>query len=323
MDGYDVFISYARIDAEKAALVRERLTALGLTVFFDVEGIDTGEEFPDIIDREVKNAKCVLGLWSRAAFRGRWVRIESRIGLDQKKLVAAVLDGMRPEELPAEFYNVNVEDLADYRGQEDHSGWKRLVRAVGKRVGRADLAAGPVGESSLSKSAANLHFRPSNPWVTVGLVVVAIATLFLLHPFRHKPDAPAQASATANAAHVADLTGAWRGAYEQAGKQTPFEAELRSEIEPAGGSPGGVRAFTGQIGEPNSFGAASANYLYADVRGELHADGVLTFTKTYNGAGGVGHTVEYRGRLDAGGTAIDGVWDIDNMDGGPFSMDRR
>ena len=109
---YDVFISYARIDADTARTIRDKLTGLGLRVFFDTEGIDTGEEFPVIIDRAVKGAKCVLGLWSRQAFEGRWVRIESRIGLDQRKLVAATLDAMRPEELPAEFYNVNIESLA-------------------------------------------------------------------------------------------------------------------------------------------------------------------------------------------------------------------
>ena len=68
---YDVFISYARVDADEARAIRDKLTALDLRVFFDTEGIDTGEEFPVIIDRAVKNAKCVLGLWSRRAFDGR------------------------------------------------------------------------------------------------------------------------------------------------------------------------------------------------------------------------------------------------------------
>jgi len=123
---YDVFISYARVDADEARAIREKLTALGLRVFFDTEGIDTGEEFPVIIDRAVKSAKCVLGLWSRRAFDGRWVRIESRIGLDQRKLVAATIDGIRPEELPAEFYNVNVESLAAFDGEDSHEGWQRV-----------------------------------------------------------------------------------------------------------------------------------------------------------------------------------------------------
>ncbi|MBL8550373.1 MAG: toll/interleukin-1 receptor domain-containing protein [Hyphomonadaceae bacterium] len=140
---YDVFISYARDDAARAQIVRERLEGLGLHVFFDAEGIDSGQEFPVVIDRAVKTAKCVLGLWSQNAFDGRWVRIESRIGLDQGKLVAAVIDGTRPEDLPAEFYNVNIENLSDFRGQADHQAWNRVLRAIGRRVGR-ELGARPA-----------------------------------------------------------------------------------------------------------------------------------------------------------------------------------
>jgi hypothetical protein len=180
---HDVFLSYAREDAARAQFICDQLEALGLSVFFDTEGIDSGEEFPIIIDRAVKGAKCVLGLWSRAALAKRWVRIESRIGLDQKKLVAAVIDGTRPEELPAEFYNVDIEDLSDFGGERHHPGWARILRSIGRRVGRRDLAA--IATTGRPASGARTAGRPPAtvrlpPWVWIGAGAVLAGVAFLL-----------------------------------------------------------------------------------------------------------------------------------------------
>jgi hypothetical protein len=52
----DVFLSYARADRLKAEQVKAALEGAGLSVFFDVEGLDGGDLFPDVLDREVKTA---------------------------------------------------------------------------------------------------------------------------------------------------------------------------------------------------------------------------------------------------------------------------
>lgn len=318
--GYDVFISYARVDSARARLIRDKLAALGLQVFFDTEGIETGEEFPVIIDRAVKGAKCVLGLWSRAAFSGRWVRIESRIGLDQRKLVAATLDSMRPEELPAEFYNVNVESLASYQGQDDHAGWGRIVRAIGKRVGRPDLAQ-TLAAPSPTASPPSLTSAQRRNILIAGGGAAAVVLLLMLNPFHLGPK-PADASvgAAPTSTPAADLTGAWTGAYSEDGRETPFQIEFRSTL---GGVDGGAHArrFVGQASEPNVFGIGGAQYLYANISGEARPGGVIRFVKTYNGAGGVSHTVRYEGRIDDGGRTITGTWDTGALQG-PFRMDR-
>jgi hypothetical protein len=183
---HDVFLSYAREDAARAQFICDQLEALGLSVFFDTEGIDSGEEFPIIIDRAVKGAKCVLGLWSRAALAKRWVRIESRIGLDQKKLVAAVIDGTRPEDLPAEFYNVDIEDLSDFDGGRHHPGWARILRSIGRRVGRNDLAAiattaRPASGARTAGPPPAMVRLPPLVWIGAGAIVAGVA-FFLLRP---------------------------------------------------------------------------------------------------------------------------------------------
>lgn len=141
---YDVFISYSRRDARAAAMIRRKLNALGLSVFSDSEGIEGGADFPDIIDRAVKSAKVVLACWTHEAVERPWVRIECRIGLDRGTLVAAAIEPMRLSDLPAEFYNVNVIDLADFDGGDDHPGWQSIMRAIGRRTGRVDPAGAKV-----------------------------------------------------------------------------------------------------------------------------------------------------------------------------------
>lgn len=154
---YDIFISYSRADADKALQIRDLLIARGHHVFFDAEGIDAGAEFPDVIDRAVKGAGVVLGCWTPAAIQRRWVRIESRIGLDRGSLVAIGLEKMNPEELPAEFYNVNVLDLSGFGGKSDHAGWQRVLAAIDRRLKKVGSVPAESGNG------ADDDVRPAGP----------------------------------------------------------------------------------------------------------------------------------------------------------------
>jgi hypothetical protein len=407
-DTYDVFISYARLDSTRAEQIRHLLEAHGLKVFFDTEGIDTGEEFPVVIDRAVKGAKCVLGLWSSEAFTGRWVRIESRIGLDQRKLVAAVLDETRPEDLPAEFYNVNVENLSSFDGDPKHDGWQRVLRAIGRRVGRDDLSSAPSSprpqppraapppppqfqSQSHAQSQAQSHAPAKGAnlgFIIGGIALIAVLGYIAYDQFGSNsgPPAPAQIEAEQKAEEpavnaedsearereaaaqraadaetararleemrvwgaceggalaacrryleafpsgefaraatakveeltrpvAADLSGNWSGYYAQGNNRTPFALE-------ASGRSG---AFRGRTTEPNTFGDRSATQLFGNVSGRTLDDGTVTFTKTYDGTGGVSHAVEYAGRIDETGRIITGRWRI-GAQGDVFRLERR
>ncbi len=308
---YDVFISYARSDAVRARLVRDRLAALGLNVFFDAEGIDSGEEFPVIIDRAVRGAKCVLGLWSRNAFVGRWVRIESRIGLDQDKLVAATIDTMRPEDLPAEFYNVNVVSLSDFNGQDNHEGWARIVRAIGKHVRREDLAGAP-----LPAPAPTQPFQLERKHMLIGAGVAAAAVVLIAANALQLGPAPVAANpARTVAGAAANMSGEWRGAYTEAGRETAFELRLEQNGD----------GFTGTAADADIYGIGEARGtdFSGEISGEVFADGRVRFTKTYRGGAGMSlRAVVYEGRLSADGRSVAGSWDTGALHG-PFHMQRQ
>ena len=103
---YDVFLSYARTDIQRAEIVKDLLEGLGLSVFFDTEGLDSGDIFPDILDREVKSAGAVVGVWSKHALTRPWVKIECDIGKTRGVLVPIQIDQIYDLERPAAFWNI-------------------------------------------------------------------------------------------------------------------------------------------------------------------------------------------------------------------------
>lgn len=135
----DIFLSYARTDTARARLIKDRLEALGLTVFFDTEGLDGGDVFPDILDREVKGAGAVVGVWSAHALTRPWVKIECDIGRARGVLVPVQIEQIADLDKPAAFWNVQFDDLSDFDGDTDHAGWLRFVRSLARTLDRPDL----------------------------------------------------------------------------------------------------------------------------------------------------------------------------------------
>ena len=68
-------------------------------------------------------------------------------------------------------------------------------------------------------------------------------------------------------------------------------------------------AVTGFVSEPNTFGDATSENLYAAFDGTVIGNKV-EWKKTYDGTGGVKQSVWYRGTLDRTGRTIDGTWMI-------------
>lgn len=132
----DVFISYPRTQREKAEIIREKLEALGLGVFYDLHDIDGGEEFPDIIDKHLRSCKAVLACWSPLYFERRWCLLECRIGLKRRVLVPVAIEQFSEDAPPADLQFVNVFDLTDWHGQDEHEGWQNTLRSLSRHLGQ-------------------------------------------------------------------------------------------------------------------------------------------------------------------------------------------
>ena len=135
----DVFLSYARTERAIAEPIKDRLEALGLTVFFDVEGLDGGDLFPDVLDQEVKSAGAVVSCWSPHALTRPWVKAECRIGMARDVLVPVAIKPLGVMDVPVEFSGVNYVDLTALNDNPDDENWSLLVRSLANTLNRPDL----------------------------------------------------------------------------------------------------------------------------------------------------------------------------------------
>jgi len=139
-----IFVSYRRKDAgHVAGRLRDRLVAeFGEpNVFFDVDSIDPGQRFADVISERLRKAEVVLVLiganWQPEllARPDDYVRLELAEALDQQKRVVPVLidDGALPtiDDLPDELAGFLTHNAAKLRQDPDfHEDADRLIEGV-------------------------------------------------------------------------------------------------------------------------------------------------------------------------------------------------
>lgn len=87
----DVFLSYAREDRDRVAPIKAALADLGLSVFVDVEGVQAGDSFPQVIADRVVAAKVVVACWTPHALTRPWCRRECLLALEGQKLVPVAI----------------------------------------------------------------------------------------------------------------------------------------------------------------------------------------------------------------------------------------
>src|SRR5580704_11147733 len=132
----DVFISYARPNAEQAQAVAEALRGLGHDVWRDDE-LPAHRAYADVIEERLRAAKAVVVLWSAEAVRSQWVRAEAEVAREAGTLVQLRLDGSIP---PLPFNQIQCADLAGWSGDLAAHDWKKVAASV------ADLMAGSPGD---------------------------------------------------------------------------------------------------------------------------------------------------------------------------------
>ena len=90
---YDVFISYSRKDFDEESSILESLkTAIpGLTYWFDITGIESGDEFEEKIISAIDNSTYVLFALSENSIQSKWTKDEVMYAKNTDKKVIPVL----------------------------------------------------------------------------------------------------------------------------------------------------------------------------------------------------------------------------------------
>lgn len=122
-----IFVSYSRIDRERAEAVARDLTAEGFDVFID-QTIDVGAQWHTEILEALEDAAAVVVLWSQASRTSNWVLSEALFAKDTGKLVPAQIE---PCAIPVGFNILQTASLIDHvAGSRQGGEWLKLVAAL-------------------------------------------------------------------------------------------------------------------------------------------------------------------------------------------------
>lgn len=94
---YDVFISYSRKDLKQVVAIRDEIKEkLGAESWIDIKGIESGEQFVNVIIQAIDGAKVVLFMISESSMRSEYTKKEIMYAKNVgKKVVPVILDGSR------------------------------------------------------------------------------------------------------------------------------------------------------------------------------------------------------------------------------------
>src|SRR2546430_9787558 len=127
----DIFISYARVDRERAQALAAALDLEGWSVWWDRD-IPPGRTFDDVIEEALNAAKCVIVLWSKDSVRSEWVKAEASDAAHRHLLVPILADEVTP---PLEFRRIQSAALFDWGNLPSNPDWSHLCESLGSLTG--------------------------------------------------------------------------------------------------------------------------------------------------------------------------------------------
>jgi TIR domain len=129
----DIFLSYAREDEARIEPLVTAFQEQGWSVFWD-RHIPAGQSWRSHIGESLRDAKCVVVVWSRHSVSSRWVMEEAEEGQQRGNLVPVLLEAV---DLPIGFRGVQAGDLRDWQPDRPSPQFAQLVRDIGAMLGRA------------------------------------------------------------------------------------------------------------------------------------------------------------------------------------------
>ena len=95
---YDAFISYSRRDFDEvnAFVLKLRQAIPALRIWFDVDGIESGDEFDEKIIDAIDNSFCVLFALSDHSLQSQWTKDEVMYARNMDvRVIPVLLDGAK------------------------------------------------------------------------------------------------------------------------------------------------------------------------------------------------------------------------------------
>ncbi len=128
---YDIFLSYASEDIEKAKQLATALEKQGWAVFWDRSTLLAGQDFEDVIEQAIDQSGCMIVGWSTASKKSDWVRGEADIGRGRGILVPIQFETISP---PIAYRALHTEDFSAWNGGIESHEFGKLILAVKRLI---------------------------------------------------------------------------------------------------------------------------------------------------------------------------------------------
>jgi TolB-like protein len=200
----DIFLSYSREDQATARRFAEGFEKEGFKVWWD-QTLRSGENYDQVTERALREAKAVVVLWSKTSVESRWVRAEATQADRLGTLVPAMIEDCTR---PIMFELKHTAELAHWQGDARDPAWRAYVEDVRGQVGRGhalsqttDAATDRAGTASASVGAQSRPPRSPATWLMLVFVGVALigAGLTLFVKWRGEANGTARAGSLAAA----------------------------------------------------------------------------------------------------------------------------
>jgi TIR domain len=126
----DLFISYTREDQPAAQNLAMAFEARGWTVWWD-RHLRGGQHFDEVIEREIKNAKCVIVVWSHRSIQSQYVKDEALYALTLDKLIPVAIDDALP---PFRFQGLHTIALSGWSGSDSFPPIQKLLTDIDSAI---------------------------------------------------------------------------------------------------------------------------------------------------------------------------------------------
>lgn len=147
---YDVFLSYAHEDSVAAQWLVSTMKAEGLSVFWD-RHIAVGQQWSDVLQTTLLEARAVVVIWSAASVKSTWVKAEATEAMTLKKLVPVRVDGVA---IPMPFGQVQTADVSP--GRALHEQGVSIAASIAALTNRNADAAEAWSPAPASASASRI-----------------------------------------------------------------------------------------------------------------------------------------------------------------------
>lgn len=168
--GKKVFVSYSRSDsAVVVPLVEQMQNQLGVKFWMDVNGIESGDQFDDVIMKAIDNCAVVLFMHSQNSLASDWTKREIMYADgERKKIVPILIDS----DLPMGWFKFNF-GTRDFIDLKNEGHCTKLMNNLKEWLGLAPRSTGSFqsvssisASSVVSPSVQNSEIQPKNSVVT-------------------------------------------------------------------------------------------------------------------------------------------------------------